>query len=91
MYFPGAQVYHLEAATTSRYPLVKMRHFHRSPLYYFRKRGKGKAVIALKIGFSLELVVKFLIRLVQLSWLRSPNARARLQAYPVVIGEIWRF
>jgi len=90
-YCPMASVYHFESTTVSRYPLVKMRHYHLSPLHYFRKRGRGNAVLALKVGFSLELIIKLLLRLLEMRWLRDAASKARVKAYPVVLGEIWRY
>jgi hypothetical protein len=68
-----------------------MRHYHRSPLHYFRKRGQHHNVLILKVGFTLELIVKLLLRFFQFGWLADPRARARLLAYPVVLGEVWMY
>jgi GT2 family glycosyltransferase len=91
VHIPAAQIEHHESTTISNYPLVKMRHYHRSPLHYFRKRQKPVSVLTLKLGFTLELAIKFLIRLVQLTWLADTRERARLAAYPTVLKEIWQF
>jgi N-acetylglucosaminyl-diphospho-decaprenol L-rhamnosyltransferase len=90
-YVPSAEIEHHESHTISRYPLIKMRHYHLSPLYYFRKRGKNNAVLMLKLGFTLELLVKYLTRLLQMKWQTDAASRARLQAYPVVIKEVWHY
>lgn len=91
MYVPKAQVEHHESTTVSRYPLVKMRHYHISPLHYFRKRSQTFAVGLLKVGFSFELIVKFCLRLIELEWLRKTHLRERLWAYGIVLGEVWRY
>jgi GT2 family glycosyltransferase len=91
VHIPGAEIEHRESNTISSYPLVKMRHYHRSPLHYFRKRGQHLNVLILKIGFTLELIVKLLLRFFQFGWLADPRARARLLAYPVVLGEVWMY
>lgn len=91
MFVPSAEIDHMESSTVSRYPLLKMRHYHISPLYYFRKRGKHRAVLVLKLGFTVELAVKWIIRGIQLLGYRDPARVARFQAYPRVIREIWRY
>lgn len=91
MFNPKAEIEHHESTSVSRYPLVKMRYYHISPLYYFRKWGSWIDVLILKIGFTFELVLKFLIRLFQFTWLKNPLAKSRLLAYPVVLGEIWKY
>lgn len=90
-FVPQATVIHQESTTISRYPLVKMRHYHISPLHYFRKRGQKNAVRLLKIGFIVEIIVKWLVRLVQSSFMRDTAQKARLAAYPVVLNEVWRY
>jgi GT2 family glycosyltransferase len=90
-YVPSAEIEHHESSVVSRYPLVKMRHYHLSPLHYFRKRNQETAVMFLKLGFVLELSIKFMVRFVQLSWLCSDIARARLLAYPAVVSELLRY
>jgi GT2 family glycosyltransferase len=90
-YLPQARVTHYESTTVSRYPLVKMRHYHLSPLYYFRKRRRFAAVRILKAGFIAELGMKYLVRRVQAAVRRSISSRAKVEAYPMVIREIWRY
>lgn len=90
-YLPAARVYHFESTTVSRYPLIKMRHYHISPLHYFRKRKDETAVRALRVGFTFELMIKLIIRLLQARWLRDDISRQRIEAYPTVIREIWRY
>lgn len=91
VYLPEATVTHQESSAVARYPLVKMRHYHISPLHYFRKRGQRAAVWALKLGFALELGFKWLLRAAQNRIRPSETTRARLVAYPVVIREMWRY
>ncbi len=90
-FFPGAQVQHFESTTVSRYPLIRMRHYHISPLHYFRKRGKKAAVWVLKFGFLAELSAKCLVHTLQYKLKPAEWLKARLEAYPVVLGEIWRY
>ena len=91
MFIPQAQVTHFESTSISRYPLIKMRHYHISPLYYFFKRQRRSDVRVLKIGFTLELFVKFLVRLFQFRWIADQKRMAQLKAYPIVIQEVWRY
>ncbi len=45
----------------------------------------------LKAGFTLELLLKSLVRLLQMAGRRGSDARARLRAYWRVLGEVWRY
>ena len=90
-FFPGAQIQHFESTTVSRYPLIRMRHYHISPLHYFRKRGKTLAVWTLKLGFLVELSVKYLVRLLQYRLKPLDAAKSKLAAYPVILKEIWHY
>jgi GT2 family glycosyltransferase len=87
-YLPSARVYHFESTTVSRYPLIKMRHYHISPLHYFRKRGRNHSVRVLKTGFTLELLFKLFVRLMLYPITRNSDFRAKIAAYPVVISEV---
>jgi hypothetical protein len=89
--FPTARVIHHESSTISRYPLIKMRHYHRSPMVYFRKRKREGAVWILRLGFTLELVSKWLIRAVQTLIRPTSSNKSKLKAYPSVLNEVWRF
>jgi len=86
---PDAILRHLESTTVSRYPYVKMLHYHLSPLHYFRARGRRADVLALRIGFTLELGAKWAIRLAQRAVGRGAALDAKLDAYPKVIRAIW--
>lgn len=88
VYVPQADVTHIESSSVSRYPSLKARHYHLSPLYYFRKRGREGAVIILKIGFTVELILKSAIRLFQ--WIGGDDqAKTRLSIYGDVLKESW--
>ena len=89
LFLPGASVTHYESSVVSRYTATRVRHYHLSPLYYFRKRGRESAVLALKIGFTLELLVKTVIRLFQMAWRRDEELASRVQTYWDVLGEVW--
>jgi N-acetylglucosaminyl-diphospho-decaprenol L-rhamnosyltransferase len=91
MFTPVPDVTHHESSTVSRYPLLKMRHYHLSPLYYFRKRNLTSAVRILKIGFLLELSVKWFIRFVQYSIRHDSSLKSKFEAYPIVIREVWEY
>jgi GT2 family glycosyltransferase len=90
-YVPVAQIEHHESTTVSRYPLIKMRHYHISPLHYFHKRGENSSVRFLKFGFTIELLMKLLVRLLQMKWTTDKSSRTRIQSYWVVIKEIWQY
>ncbi|MFN8447787.1 MAG: glycosyltransferase family 2 protein [Anaerolineae bacterium] len=91
VYLPQAEITHYVSSTVTRYPLVKMRHHHISPLYYFRKRGRSTSVRILKIGFITELGMKWFLRAAQNVVKPNEFLQAKMQAYPIVIKEIWRY
>ena len=91
MYLPQAKVMHFESTTISRYPLLKMRHYHLSPLHYFRKRRRPAAVWLLKLGFVAELVVKYGLRRLQQALQPAAPLQGKIDAYPIVIREISRY
>ena len=93
-YLPAASVTHFESSTVSRYVQIKILSHHISRLYYFRKRGRECAVMALKIGFAVELAIKATIRLFQMVWRRGEGVdklRLRIHIYRFVLGEVWRY
>lgn len=90
-FLPTASVTHYESSSVSRYVQTKVRSHHLSPLYYFRKRGRKGAVLALKIGFTVELLMKIVIRLFQMMWHRDEVLRLRVRTYWAVLGESWRY
>lgn len=77
-YLPNEIVRHLESSTVSRYPERRIRSYHLSPLHYFRKRGQHGPVLLLKLGFTLELIIKALAK------------PARLSFHLQLLREIWR-
>lgn len=77
-YLPNEIVRHLESSTISRYPERRIRSYHLSPLHYFRKRGRHGQVLLLKLGFTLELIIKGLAK------------PARLSFHLQLLREIWR-
>jgi len=89
MIVPQAAVTHAESSVVSQYPAIKVRAHHLSPLHYFRKRGKHAAVLTLKLGFTLELGIKGLVRLAQFLIRRDELAQRRLQAYSSTLREVW--
>lgn len=91
VYMPDACVIHHESTSVSRYPLVRIRHYHISPLYYFRKRKQFTAIRWLKIGFTFEIIMKLCIHLLRMKWIQEPAERTRLEAYSIVLKEIWAY
>ncbi len=89
IYLPGAVVTHYASSSVARYDALRVRHYHLSPLHYFRKRGKEGAVLALKVGFSVELGVKIGVRLAQAVFSRSEGVTSRLRAYRAALGAVW--
>ena len=68
-----------------------MLHTHISMLYYFRKRKQRLAVIALKVGFALEILFKWTIRAVQLVTKPTEDVRNKFKAYGKVLLEVARY
>lgn len=91
IYHPQARATHLEGTTTGNFPYFRVRSYHLSPLYFFRKRGKHAQVIVLKLFFTVELLLKSTLRrlrnLVNYSERRANHARAELK----VLWETWRY
>lgn len=88
-YLPGASVTHYESTSVSKYPITRIRHYHLGPLHYFRKRRCRGAVALLKLGFTIEMLVKLVLRKAQLMAHRDPDTEARLEAYRLVLGDLW--
>jgi GT2 family glycosyltransferase len=89
-YLPDARVIHYESTSVARYVPVKVRAHHLSPLYYFSKRGRRGSVLALKLGFTVELLAKTVIRLLQQLSGRA-EAAVYLHTYRAVLTEVWRY
>lgn len=93
-YLPVASIVHNESSTISRYVPTKILHHHISQLYCFRKQGRESAVMVLKIGFTVELLVKIAIRLLQMIWHhveKADDLRLRICTYRNVLHEVWRY
>lgn len=90
-FLPNAHIQHLESSSVSRYPLRKLRNHHISPLHYFRKRHEWRAVITLKLGFTLELIVKSIVRLGLDLIHRQRPIYGRAKNYWIVLAEVWRY
>jgi len=88
---PQAEIIHYESSGVSRYTAIKVRHHHRSALHYFRKRGREGAVRVLKAGFALELVMKIVIRLLEIMFARRNQAYLKIETYRAVLREVWRY
>lgn len=87
-FVPDAEIVHWESSAVSRYPERKVRHYHLSPLYYFRKRGRRGAVWMLKWGFTVELLLKYGIRLVGRLFGKTVGVQPRF--YIAILREVWR-
>jgi GT2 family glycosyltransferase len=91
VYLPTAEVEHVGSESVSRYPVARIRSYHISPLYYFRKRGQHSAVRILKAGFIVSLSLKTTLR--RLQNLMDPNEqrqeKARLEWK--FIKDVWHF
>lgn len=88
-YLPSARITHHESSSVSKYHLTRIRHYHLSPLHYFRKRDRPGSVLLLKLGFTIEMVVKIALRSLQLLRYEDPALAQRRSAYWIVLREIW--
>jgi N-acetylglucosaminyl-diphospho-decaprenol L-rhamnosyltransferase len=91
MYIPTAQVTHIGSESVSRFPIARIRNYHISPLYYFRKRGKANAVRILKTVFIVELAAKSVIRRTQNLLKPDPRRLEKARIEWAVIGDVWRY
>jgi GT2 family glycosyltransferase len=87
IYVPAAQVTHAGGTSTARFPLIRVRGYHLSPLIYYRNRGRSGAVRLLKAVFTLELLIKIAARTFSRSEMQQSQRRAELQ----VLGEMLRY
>lgn len=91
VYLPSAKVVHIGSESVNRFPVARIRSYHLSPLHYFRKRGKPWAVRVLKVGFTVELVSKSILRRVQNVIRFDERRREKAQIEWQVIGEMWKY
>ena len=89
VYIPTATVAHFESTAVSRYPERRIRAYHLSPLYYLRKRNLRGQIWILKLGFTVELLAKMGVRLLQL--LRGNSTGPLVTIYLQVLREVWRY
>lgn len=91
VYLPTAEVEHVGSETVSRYPVARIRSYHISPLYYFRKRGQHNAVRLLKVGFTLSLILKSTVRRMQNLIKPDANRLEKAQVEWRTIKDVWRY
>lgn len=84
VYFPDVATYHTGSTSVNRVLYISTRSYHLSPLWYFRKRGQRASVWLLKFGFTLELLLRLLSRLIQ-----EHFGEARIFAR--VIADVWAY
>lgn len=91
VYLPSAEVEHIGSESVSRFPVTRIRSYHISPLYYFRKRGKPNAVRMLKIAFIVELTAKSFIRRAQNLLKADPRRLEKARIEWKTIRDVWRY
>jgi len=89
-YLPGARIAHTVSSSVSRYTFARVRNYHISPLIYFRKRGRPVTALVLKLGFTLELLAKLVMRAAQIAIGKRALAM-HVSIYARVIRELWAF
>jgi len=91
VYHPQATATHLQGTSARNFPYFRVRGYHLSPLYLFRKRGQHGHVRILKLVFAVELLLKSsarrLYNLFKYDQLRANQAAAELK----VLVESWRY
>jgi GT2 family glycosyltransferase len=65
VYLPNTIVTHYASTSVSKTPFITTLLYHTSPLLYFRKRGRKNAIYLLKLGYSIELLIKIIKRLLK--------------------------
>lgn len=88
-FVPTAEIIHYESTTVSRYPERRIRNYHISPLHYFRKRHQETRVWLLKLGFTLELGLKMIVR--EMQALTRHKSALSPTVYLKILAEIWRY
>ena len=91
VYVPGAVAIHHGGTTTSRFPLIRVRSYHLSPLIYWRKRGRKMSVLFLKLVFTLELTLKATGRLLLFPLHRNRRHLLQAKAEIQVIRNLWGY
>lgn len=91
IYLPSVTATHIGGTSTASFHEIRVRGYHISPLYYFRKRHKKLAVRVLKLIFTVELGLKISIRyfrnIIQFSTKRAEQAKAESK----ILWEVWRY
>jgi N-acetylglucosaminyl-diphospho-decaprenol L-rhamnosyltransferase len=91
VYVPQAVVSHVGGATTAKYPTLRVRSYHYSPIYYHRKQGHHAGVKLLKTVFTLELGTKIIARSI-INRLRRSDARQKhVTAEIQTLRDLWSF
>jgi N-acetylglucosaminyl-diphospho-decaprenol L-rhamnosyltransferase len=88
-FVPDVQITHFESSVVSHYPERKIRNYHISPLHYFRKRKQAGQVILLKLGFTFELLLKMVIRMLQR--LGGERGGTAPHIYWTILSEVLRY
>lgn len=91
IYHPQAEATHIGGTSTGAFHRIRVRGYHLSPLHYFRKRGRQRAVWMLKLLFTLELFAKSTLRRLR-NLARYNTAQAQqAEAEMDVLLEVWRY
>ena len=91
VYVPQATAIHYGGMTTSKHHLIRIRSYHISPLYYYRKRGRKNVVKLLKFVFIIEILMKVLTRRLANFFSYRDERRRRAQAELQVLSEVWNY
>jgi hypothetical protein len=91
VYHPGVQVTHVGGTSTSDFPYIRVRGYHLSPLYLFRKHNQPNRVRLLKLVFTIELLSKSLWRRLFNLMSHHPGRARQARAELKVLWECWRY
>lgn len=89
IYYPQAKATHLEGTSAKNFPYFRVRGYHLSPLYFFRKRGQHSHVRLLKFVFTMELLLKSSARLIYNLFKYDPLRARQAAAELKVLVECW--
>ncbi|MDB5078678.1 MAG: hypothetical protein JWP00_602 [Chloroflexi bacterium] len=89
-FLPGYQVVHYEGKSTSQVPFIRLSNYYLSKLYFFSKHNSSLSLLMLRLVFSVDLLLRSLIRGVQ-AVTGSKTARRSLKFYSRILRAVWTY
>jgi N-acetylglucosaminyl-diphospho-decaprenol L-rhamnosyltransferase len=91
IYMPMATVKHYHSTSVDKARLISTHHYHISPLLYFRKRNRHQTVRLVKCGYTVELLIKVIKRLIKGLFRRNKEALTDARIHWKVLGAVLRY